>query len=122
MTGKFQVIGNIKFYEIDGMICTGNSSQGSKMNALVTDIDYASIAIPETISFFGANRNVELIGNSSFQQCHAKAVFIPRFIKEIRRDAFISCYFLKKVVFEYNSELYFIGQGAFYAELLLTKL
>ena len=122
MTEEFQQIGNIKFYEIDSMICTGNSTQDSKMNALVTDIRYASIKIPGTISFFNTTRKVELIGNSSFQQCSAKSFFIPRFIKEIRRDAFISCPFLKKIVFEDNSELYYIGRGAFYEDRKLLQL
>jgi hypothetical protein len=121
MTDSFQIVGNIKFYEVDGMVCTGNSTQGISLNALVTDV-IGSLVIPESINFFGTQKKVELIGNSSFQGCHASSVYIPRFVKEIRRDSFISCSLLKKIVFTENSELYFLGRGFIYNIPKLTHL
>ena len=121
MSEEFEVVGNVKYYEVEGMICTGNSTQGLAKNALISDV-YGPLFIPETITFFGVKRKVELIGNSSFQGCNADSVYIPRFVKEIRRDAFINCKILNKAVFTENSKLYFIGRGAFRSDSNLTNL
>ena len=110
---SFQTYGNLKFYEVDNMICTGNSVQGLARNALVSDVK-GPIFIPEKISFFGVKRKVELIGNSSFQSSQVTLAYIPRFVKEIRRDSFIYCPLLEKVKFQKNSEVNFIGQGSFH--------
>ena len=121
MTEHFEVVGNLKFYEISSMICAGNSSQDHPLNALVSD-QKGTIFIPESVDFLGDKRKVELIGNSSFSGCHASSVYIPRFIKEIRRDAFIYCPLLKKIIFTENSELYFIGRGAIHLIPKLTHI
>ena len=75
MSGEFEVVGNIKYYEVEGMICTGNSSQIYAKNALVSDI-FGTIFIPETITFFNVKRRVELIENRSFEGCSVKSVYV----------------------------------------------
>ena len=113
MMSEYVVVGNIRFYEVEGMICTGNSNQSIPKNALERDVK-GPLRIPESIDFRETRRNVELIGNCSFQQCLATIVFIPRFVKEIRRDSFIYCPYLREVIFAENSKLYLIGRGSFF--------
>ena len=50
------------------------------------------------------------------------SIYIPRFVKEIRRDSFIGCRRLKKIVFTENSELNFIGAGSIYKIPVLTHI
>ncbi len=112
-----QVIGDRAFYqtELSGDIVIPNGVKGIGLEAF-SDTTISSIT-------FGANSQLESIGDSAFYNCsNLTSIKIPSSVTSIGSGAFFNCSALKTVTFGANSQLESIEERTFYSCSSLTSI
>lgn len=105
--------GGIVYYPYGDNEAVVGKNQNTDNNAVVGSIS-ADLSFLKEVAINGVKRRVTIVGNYSFRTNKAiTSIFIHRYIRELKTYAFDWCTNVKRVSFENNSELWFLGPSAF---------
>ena len=105
------------FNEVSDYYIIGYQSSDTPGNALL-DKNIRNVIIPSVYN----QKFVREIGDRAFQYTNITSAFVPYSIRVLRRGCLNGCSFLRKIIFEKNSQLTTILEAAFSGSVAIRKI